>query len=197
MPWSTFLKAHWEVLAACDLFAVEVLTFRGMVRFMTFFVIDLSTRNVHIAGIAVDPTGKWMEQMARNLTDSVDGFLRGKRFLIHDRDPIFTEVFDEILRSVGIDPVKLPPRSPNLNAFAERWVRSIKSECLDRMIFFSEASLRKAIEAYMVHYHAERNHQGLGNRLIDPLPFPPGGNGPVRCRDRLGGMLRFFYREAA
>ena len=138
-----------------------------------------------------------MEQLARNLTDAVDGLLLGKRFLIHDRDPIFTEAFDEILRSVGITPVKLPPRSPNLNAFAERWVRSIKSECLERMIFFSEASLRRAIEAYVDHYHAERNHQGLGNRLIAPLPFPPRGNGLVLCRNRLGGLLRFYTREAA
>ena len=138
-----------------------------------------------------------MEQLARNLTDAVDGLLLGKRFLIHDRDPIFTEAFDEILRSVGITPVKLPPRSPNLNAFAERWVRSIKSECLDRMIFFSEASFRRAIETYLVHYHAERNHQGLGNRLISTPPFPSVDAGRVRCRDRLGGILRFYYREAA
>ena len=113
--------------------------------------------------------------MARNLTDAVDGLLRGKRFLIHDRDLIFTEVFDEILRSVGVTPVRLPTRSPNLNAFAERWVRSIQSEFLDQMLFFSEASLHPAIQACLVHFHAERNPQGLGNRLIDSLPFPPGG----------------------
>ena len=197
VSWTTFIRTHFDVLAACDLFSVEVLGFRGLVRHMVLFVMELGSRRVHVAGIAVDPAGRWMEQMARNLTDAVDGFLRGKRFLIHDRDPIFTEAFDEILRSVGITPIRLPPRSPNLNAFAERWVRSIREDCLDRLVLVGEASLHRALEAYIVHYHRERNHQGLGNRLIDPGGRRFSATAPVRCRQRLGGLLRFYHREAA
>ena len=196
-PWKTFLKAHWEVLAAGDLFAVEVMTLRGLVRYMVSFVMELKSRRVQVAGVAVDPDGRWMEQLARNLTDAVDGFLVGKRFLIHDRDPLFTKSFEVVLKAVGITSIRLPARSPNLNAFAERFVRSIKSECMDRMIFFGEASLCRALEAYVAHYHGERNHQGLGNRLIDTPGTHPCGTGPVRCRERLGGMLRFYHREAA
>ena len=196
-PWKTFLKAHWEVMAAGDLFAIEVMTLTGLVRYMVFFVMELKSRRVRVAGVAVDPEGRWMEQMARNLTDAVDGFLIGKRFFIHDRDSLFTPMFREILKSVGVETCRLPPRSPNLNAFAERFVRSIKSECTRRMIFFGEASLRRALEAYIAHYHGERNHQGLQNRLIDTRGSGPRPRGPVRCRQRLGGILRFYHREAA
>ena len=121
----------------------------------------------------------------------------GKRFLIHDRDPLFTEAFREILKSLGVEPLRLPPRSQNLNAFAERFVRSIKSECLDRMIFLGEAALRGAVESDVSHYHEEPNHQGLGNELIAPATMNPGGDGPVSCRKRLGGLLRFYHRAAA
>lgn len=164
---------------------------------MVFFVIDLATRRVQIAGVRIDPDGKWVEQLARNLTDANDGFLLGKRYLLHDRDPLYTKTFEEILKSVGVQPVRLPARSLNLNAFAERYVRSIKSECLDRMIFVSEASLRRAIEAYVAHYHRERNHQGLGNSLIETSRAPQDTRTLVRCRERLGGMLRYYHREAA
>ena len=197
MEWKTFLAAHWEVMAATDFFTVEIMTLRGLVRHLVLFVIEIKTRRVLVAGIAIDPDGQWMAQVARNLTDAFDGFLVGKRFLIHDRDPLFTEAFREIVRSVGVDPLRLPPRSPNLNAFAERFVRSIKSECLDRMIFLGEASLRRAIENYVAHYHEERNHQGLGNELIAPALLDPGGDGSISCRKRLGGLLRYYHREAA
>ena len=118
-PWKTFLQAHWEGLAAADLFTVEVLTLEGLRRYFVLFVIELKTRRVKIAGIYHQPYGEWMEQMARNLTDVVDGFLRNARHLIHDRDPLYTRAFDEILKSAGVQPVRLPPRSPNLNAYAE------------------------------------------------------------------------------
>ena len=134
MPWSKFLKAHWEAIAAADFFTVEVWTRIGLVRYLVFFVIDLSTRRVEIAGIAPVPNGLWMHQVARNLIDDVSGFLRGKRFLIHDRDPLYTREFRELLSHAGVTSVRLPPRSPNLNAYAERFVLSIKSECLDRMV---------------------------------------------------------------
>ena len=138
-----------------------------------------------------------MTQTTRHLTDGLDGFLKGCRYLIHDRSPLFTQEFEAILQSAGIQPVRLPPRSPNLNAYAERFVRTIKEACLDRMILIGEASLYRATAQFVLHYHAERNHQGLENKIIRPeFPvFPPQGN--VCCRKRLGGLLRYYYREAA
>ena len=195
MPWSKFMKAHWDGLAAADFFAIEVWTKRGLIRYMVFFVIDLKTRRVEIAGIRPVPNGDWMGQMARNLMDSVSGFLRTRMHLIHDRDPLFTANFREILRSGGVESVRLPPRSPNLNAFAERFVLSIKSECLERMVFVGERHLRRAIDEYVEHYHIERPHQGLANELI--YEVPECCEGPVHRRERLGGMLSSYYREAA
>ena len=127
------------------------------------FFIELSSRRVEIGGISATASGLWMNQIARNLTDSIDGLLTGKRYLIHDRDPLFTAEFLCTLKTAGIESVKLPPRSPNLNAHAERFVRGIKESCLDRLILFGEGSLRTAVQNYVAHYHSERNHQGLGN----------------------------------
>jgi transposase InsO family protein len=195
--WASFIKSHLAVLAAADFFAVELLILRGLVRHLVFFVVDLGTRRIEIAGVAVDPDAAWVTQMSRNLTDPMDGFLRGKRFLIHDRDPVYTRSFDAALEAAGIESVRLPPRGPNLNAYAERFVRSIRSECLDRLILVGEPSLRRALQAFADHYHRERNHQGLENRLIDPGDLPRGAIGPVRCREKLGGLLRYYHREAA
>ncbi len=158
--WNEFIRVHWDSLAAADFFTVEVWTPFGLVRYMAFFVIELRTRRVQIAGIAPDPNGAWMGQVARNLTDCFDGFLLRKRYLIHDRDPLYSAQFTNTLATAGIRCVKLPPKSPNLNAFAERFVRSIKSECLDRMIFFSGKHLRYVVNEYVEHYHAERKPSG-------------------------------------
>jgi putative transposase len=195
MSWETFLKVHWGAIAAADFFTVEVLTRVGLVRFLVFFVIDLKSRRVRVAGIAPEPDGRWMKQIARNLTDADDGFLTGARHLIHDRDPLFTAEFREILRSSGLETVKLPAQSPDLNAYAERFVRSIREECLSRVIPMGERHLRWVIGEYVKHYHLERNHQGIGNELIEPSGEP--GLGRVACRERLGGLLRFYYRKAA
>ena len=195
--WSEFLKAHWEVLAASDFFNVEVWTRWGLVRYDIFVVMRLATREVQIAGIVPSANGLWMEQVARNLTDPVDGFLRDCRFLIHDRSSLFTDQFREILGAVGIEPVKLPPRSPNLNAYAERFVRTIKESCLNQMILFGEASLRKAVREFVEHYHTERNHQGLGNRILKPSFEETEMEGGVACRKRLGGMLKYYHRKAS
>jgi len=138
-----------------------------------------------------------MEQIARNLTDGVQGFLKGTRYLIHDRDPFFTAAFRAVLKAAGVDAVKLPARSPNLNAYAERFVLSIRTECLGCVIPLGEKHLRLIINEYLEHYHGERTHQGLGNRLIDEPPAGHDGTGPIRCRERLGGVLKFYYREAA
>ncbi len=138
-----------------------------------------------------------MDREARNLTDTFDGFLLDVRYLILDRDSTYTEAFRDLLKQAGVKVVRLPARSPNLNAYAERFVRTIKESCLDRKILFGERSLRKAIREFLEHYHQERNHQGLGNRLIDPQDEIGSLEGSIACRERLGGMLRYYYRNAA
>ena len=183
-------------LAATDFFTVEVWSPVGLVRYHVLFVVDVASRVVTIAGISSGPDGKWMAQMARNLTDGFDGFLRDSRYLIHDRDPLFTEHFSEILKATDVKTVKLPAKSPNLNAYAERFVLSIKSECLNRMIFFSEAQLRHAIKEYVAHYHLERNHQGVGNRLLKS-GTAANCDGDIHCHKRLGGMLKYYSRQKA
>lgn len=171
----------------------------GLVTFHILFFIDVGTRKVYLGGITTSPQENWRKQIARNLTMTDCDFFTNCRYLIRDRDAKFTSGFDMIFRSVGIEPVKLPARSPNLNAFAERFVRSIKSECLDRMIFFGEASLRYAICECIEYYHHERPHQGIGN----VIPFPVKENsvgsrdGLVACRERLGGLLRFYHQKEA
>ncbi len=198
MSWKTFLKAHWGAIAAADFFTVEVLTRAGLVRYFVLFVIELKTRRVEVAGIVHQSDGRWMKQVARNLTDSVGGFLQGSRYLIHDRDPLFTEEFRDLLRPAGVTAVKLPARSPNLNAYAERFVRSIKSECLSQIIPLGEDHLRQAVQEFTQHYHSERNHQGLGNRLIEE-PGERIGREPASIvrRERLGGVLNYYERVAA
>ncbi len=195
--WRQFLSAHWDCLTAADFFTVEICSWRGLDTHYVLFVIDLSTRRVHVAGITRNPNTPWMMQMARNLTDPIDGFLVDKRFLIIDRDSKYCETFRHLLESSGVKPVRLPARSPNLNAYAERFVRTIKEECLSRLIFFSERSLRYAIDQYIEHYHEERPHQSLGNRPIDVQNDPRSPAKFAKCRPRLGGLLRSYERSAA
>jgi transposase InsO family protein len=195
--WETFLKAHWEVLAATDFFTVEVWTLGELVTHYVLFFIELATRSVRMAGITTEPNDAFMVQTARNLTDVVDGFLFDKRYLILDRDTKYSLAFRGFLKREGIDVVRLPPRSPNLNAYAERFVRSIKEELINRMIFLDEASLHRALHEYMAHYHNERNHQGLDNRLIKPSNIVAHPSGVIHRRERLGGMLSYYHRQAA
>ena len=176
-------------MATTDFFTVEVWTPLGLVRYHVLFVMRLMTREIHFAGIVPVPGETWMFQVARNLTDACDGFLRGTRFLIHDRSTLFTEQFRETLKSAGVEPLRLPARSPNLNAFAERFVRSVKESCVERMIFLGESALRRAVAEFALHYHTERNHQGLDNRIIRPetIPFPR--QGAIRYRQRWNAAL--------
>ena len=174
-----------------------MLTRVGLVRFIVLFVIDLKTRRVEIAGIVQRPNGEWMKQIARNLTDCDSEFLNGARYLIHDRDPLFTERFREILQPSVVKTVKLSARSPNLNAYAERFVLSVKSECLAKIIPLGERHLRKAVKEYSEHYHLERNHQGLGNELVETSSGPTNKGSVVDCRERLGGILKYYHRRAA
>jgi putative transposase len=191
MPWSKFIKAHLGAIVGMDFFTVEVMTLFGLVRYHLLFAIDIGSRLVEIVGIGRDSDGRWMEQMARNLLDVADGFLRGKQYLLLDRDPLYTAVFRRMVRAGGVNVVRLPARSPNLNADAERFVLSIKIEFLERMVLLGEWHLRWAISEYMRHYHCERNHQGLGNTLIDGISPDTDGIGPVARRERLGGLLSF------
>lgn len=197
MSWSQFLKRHWEVLAAADFFTVEVATWHGLVTYYVLVVMELATRRVHVAGITPHPTAAFIEQCARQMTDAFDGFLFGKRYLIHDRDTKFTQVFDGMLKSSGVEPIVLPPRSPNLNAYCERFVRSIKEEVLEQMVMLGEGSLTRAIYQYLAHYHTERNHQGLDNQLIMQEGKVSGHMGQVVRRERLGGLLSYYHRAAA
>src|ERR1700681_4323489 len=195
--WASFVRTHLALLAGTDFFTAEVLTLRGLVTYYVLFFIHLESRRVDIAGITIHPNEPWMKQIARNVTMDDCGALRDCRYLLHDRDTKFTRSFRAILRSGRVEPLALPARSPNLNAYAERWVRSVKEECLSKVILFGERSLRRALSEYVEHFHAERNHQGKGNVLL----FPRGTNirrdGTVQCRERLGGLLRYYHQEAA
>jgi transposase InsO family protein len=195
-PWSTFLKAHWEVLAASDFLTVEVWTGSGLVTHYLLFVMSLADRVVNVAGITTRPDESWMLQIARNVTDAQSGALNSKRYLIIDRDTKYSQQFRRLVQDSGTKVIRLPPMSPNLNAYAERFVRSIKDECLDRMIFVGQGSLRRAVAEYITHYHAERNHQGLENRLIVPTAVEA-NDSTVHCHSHLGGTLNFYYRKAA
>jgi transposase InsO family protein len=197
MGWAQFLKLHWEVLAATDFFTVEVATWHGLVTYSVLVVMELTTRRVQIAGITPHPTAAFMQQCARQLTDPFEGFLLGKRYLIHDRDTKFTQAFDALLKDSGVEPILLPHRSPNLNAHCERFVRSIKEEALSQMVILGERVLYYTIHQYLAHYHTERNHQGLDNQLIAQEGEVGCQMGPVVRRERLGGLLSYYHRAAA
>ena len=195
--WSAFIRIHLALLAGTDFFTAEVLTLRGLVTYYVLFFIHLESRRVTIADMTVHPGERWMQQIVRNVTMEGCGALRDCRYLLHDRDSKFTKSFRAIIASGRLEPLVLPAHSPNLNAYAERWVRSVKEECLSEVILLGERSLRRTLSDYVEHYRAERNHQGKGNILL----FPRGTNicrdGPVRCRERLGGLLRYYHQEAA
>jgi transposase InsO family protein len=190
-------EGNWECLTATDFLSVEVCTIKGLVTHYILFFIDIASRSVHIGGITPHPDNSWMTQVARNVTDVRDGFLRGKRYLLLDRDTKYSDAFRGIVTRTGTEVIRLPSRSPNLNAFAERFVRSIKEECLSRMIFFGQTSLRHAITQYLALYHHERNHQGLDNRLLRPSGVTSKPRAPVKRHERLGGLLSYYHREVA
>ncbi len=190
------MKAHWDSISAADFTTVEVWTRSGLVTFYILVVMHLKTRCIEFAGATPHPNSEWMQQVGRNLTDCVDGLLRVSTHVILDRDRKHVPLC-EILKSSNMEAVVLPPKSPNLNAYLERFLRSLKSECLDRVIFFGDASLRRALREFGEHFHHERNHQGLGNRIIDAGTEGGRTQGKVQCRERLGGLLRYYYRNAA
>jgi len=199
--WKEFIGSHMAVLAGTDFFSVEVLTWRGLVTYYVLFFLHLETRRVNIAGITDQPEESWMQQMARNVTLEEEGWLsqRQVRYVLHDRDTKFSASFRETLAAGSVKCLRLPARSPNLNSYAERRVRTVKEECLSKLILFGEGSLRRALEEFASHYHGERNHQGKGNVLLFPdseMATLKGGPS-IRCHERLGGLLKYYYRKAA
>ena len=193
--WRQFLKAHWDGLVAADFFTTEVMSWRGLVTYYTLFVIQLRSRLVLVCGTTVSPDSEWMKHVARQLTDAMDGFARGKTHLIIDRDTKYCSEFQEILESSGIQIVLCPPRVPQCNAIAERFVRSIKTECVERFIFLGEGHLRRTFKAYETHYNSHRNHQGMENQLLMTRVLPVVGR--ICCQKQVGGLLNYYYRQAA
>jgi putative transposase len=186
------------VLVATDFFTAEVWTLGGLVTYYVLFFIRLGTREVYVAGMTPHPHQAWMMQVARNITMEEWGVLSPGQYLIHDRDGKYCPAFQRLIDEAGVTRVPLPPRSPNLNAYAERWVRSVKEECLARLILFGEASLRHALRQYVAHFHHERNHQGKGNVLLFPVIHHDAKcEGPIQGRSRLGGLLKYYERDAA
>jgi len=185
------MKSHWDVMASIDFTTVEVWTTSSLTLFYLLFVMELKTRRVNFAGYTTNPNEAWMKAIARELTNHEDGFLNDKRYLIMDRDATFSKSFRTCLRRERVKPVRLPPRSPNLNAHLERFFGSLKSECLHKLILFGETATRRAVRAFVTHYHTERNHQGLDNERIVPLEQPPDMDTEIETTERLGGLLRY------
>jgi len=189
--WQTFLRAHWGAIAGADFFTTEVWTWRGLVTLYTVFVIDLATRRVQMLGTTPYPAEAFMRQVVRTLT-MADA--EPCRVLICDLDAKWSAAVRERLEEAGIRIVQTPYEAPNANAYAERFVRSIKEECLDRMIPLGERHFRRAVTEFVENYHRERNHQGLENALIDGAVLGAGGR--VHRQSRLGGLLNFYTRAA-
>jgi len=184
-------------LGAIDFTTVEVWTIGGLVTYYLLFVMEVATRRVYFAACSPTLGDDFMKQIARNLTDPFDGALKDIRYVLMDRDSNFSCAFRTILKEADVEPVRLRARSPNLNSHLERFHLSLKSECLDRMIFFGESSLRNAVGQFLSRFHSERNHQGLGNKIIDPREEVGQAEGDIQCHERLGGLLRYYQRTAA
>ena len=199
LTWREFLDTNWEDLAATDFLTWEVLTPFGLVTYFILFFIRHLDRKIHIAGVTTGPHEEWMKQIARNITDPETGFLEPGTKLLHDRDGKYTAHFDRLLDECGIETLRTPPKSPNCNAHAERFVRSLKQQCLSRKIITNENQLRKTLKEYVEYYNHERCHQGMGNTIPDPIPehgvFDT--KGKIQRKERLGGLLKFYYRGKA
>ena len=180
-------------MLACDFFTIETISLR---RFYVLFFIELGSRRVHLAGCTTNPTGGWVTQQARNL--SFTGLFERTRFLIHDRDSKFAAAFDDVFRSEGIRVIHTPIRAPQANAYAERFVRTIRRECLDWLLILGRRHLECVLRVYTAHYNRERPHHGLA--LLSPEAkkeaWPPTGR-EVKRRDRLGGLIHEYHRAAA
>src|SRR5206468_7865430 len=191
--WRDFLRQQAARMIACDFFTVETISLR---RFYVLCFIELETRRVHLAGCTVNPTGAWVTQQARNL--SFTGIFERIRFLIHDRDSKFSGAFDEVFRSEGITVIHTPIRAPQANAYAERFVRTVRAECLDWLLILGRRHLEHVLRIYTAHYNRERPHRGLAllppdSTTADPRP----SREEIKRRDRLGGLIHEYHRAAA
>jgi len=192
VSWPVFLRRQAASLLACDFFTVETVTLR---RLYVLFFIELGNRRVHLAGCTPNPSGAWVVQQARNL--SFTNVLMRTRFLIHDRDRKFTAAFDELFRSEGIKVIHTPVQVPQANAYAERFVRTVRNECLDWLLIIGRRHLEKVLRTYIQHYNQERPHRGLALQPPEPVRVKQPPSGDVRRRDHLGGLLHEYYRAAA
>jgi putative transposase len=191
--WRQFLRQQAASMLACDFFTVETISLR---RFYVLFFIELGSRRVHLAGCTTNPSGAWVTQQARNL--SFTGIFERIRFLIHDRDSKFSSAFDEVFWSEGIKVIHTPIRAPQANAYAERFVRTVRAECLDWLLIIGRRHLETVLRTYSAHYNRERPHRGLA--LLPPDPTnadPPPSGGEIKRRDRLGGLIHEYHRSAA
>ena len=188
--WRELLHAQAVGILASRFFCVDTILLR---RVYVLFFIEIETRRVHLAGITRNPTGAWVAQQARNL--AMDGVLDRFRFLIRDRDGKFTAVFDRIFTTEGIRVIRTPIRTPVANAYAERFVQTVRRECLDWLLIGNERHLHRVLVDYLEHYHHERPHRGLALRPPNPAAQP--NSGPVRRRDRLNGLIHEYHRAAA
>jgi putative transposase len=196
--WTEFIRTHMEVLVATDFFTTEVWTWGGLVTYYALFFLRLRTREVHIAGLTPHPDQRWMTQIARNITMTEWGCLQPGQHLIHDRDGKFCPAFQHVIDAAGVQRVPLLPRSPDLNAYAECWVRSVKEKALSRLILFGERALRHALTEYVPYVHQERPHQGQGDVvLLSAAHQSQRHTGPLRCHERLGDLLKYYHRKAA
>jgi putative transposase len=191
--WRAFIQRHQDRLLACDFFTIET---PWLTTLHILFVIEISTRRVHLAGCTAHPTAAWVTQQARQLAWTLQESGTPPRFRIHDRDAKFPASFDVVFATEGVEVVRTPSRSPTANAYAERWVESVHAECLDQLLIVNEAHLRHVLAAYVRHDNEARPHQGL--RQQTPVLFAPRAcAGPVRRRDVLGGLIHEYHREAA
>jgi putative transposase len=183
ISWRDFVAAHMSVLAGADFLTVEVLKWRGLVTYYVLFFLHMETRRITIAGITQHPDGEWMEQIAQSATQDSWGYLNQCRYVLHDRDEKFCAAFRSTLTAAGVKPIILPAKSPNLNAYAERWVRSVKQECLSKVVLVGEDPLQRTLSEFTAHYHLELNHQGKGNQLLTPRVERRGWK--IHCHQRL------------
>jgi putative transposase len=195
--WVEFLRAQAAGTLACDFFSVET---AGLTRLYVFFLVEVETRRVHLAGITAHPTGAWVTQQARNLLMDLGDAAGRFRFLVRDRDTKFTQAFDDVFSTAGVEILKIPPRSPRANTYAERWVRTVRSECLDWVLVWNDRHLHRVLTAYVAHYNNARPHRGLG--LDIPTPTPPVSGEPIGAVQRieridvLGGLIHEYHRAA-